>query len=251
MAASGAAVRIRRLRQRFGINAPRLAIRAHVAWYWRALLAVAIISLSLASAAWIYDVGRKLAGYPVTESGEELRSLRSYVMELDAELTKLRGLVGTGESRLQMERATQRNLMSQVQALESENAALREDLAFYEGLLPGTPQTTTEDGVRIDRLRIEPAGAEGDYRYCLSVVVDGDQRRGGGFKGALSLRAMVVQNGKKATVDIPAQAKGNLEIKRFHRVEGAFSIPASARLLGVEASLMQDGKVRATQSTML
>ena len=250
MAASGAAVRIRRLRQRFGINAPRLAIRAHVAWYWRALLAVAVISLSLASAAWLYDAGRGLAGYPAAESGEELRSLRNYVMELDTELTKLRGLVGTGESRLQMERATLRKLMSQVQALENENAALREDVAFYEGLLPGTPQAT-EGSVRIDRLRIEPAEAAGDYRYRLSVVVGGDQRRDGGFKGALVLRAMVMQNGKKATIDVPAQTKGNLEIKRFHRVEGTFAGPAGARLLGVEASLLQDGKVRATQSAML
>ncbi len=250
MAAPRAAVRIRRLRQRFGITAPRLAIRAHVAWYWRALLAVAVISLSLASAAWIYDAGRKMAGYRPVEPSEELQSLRNYVMELDTELTKLRGLVGSGESRLQMERAAMSQLTSQLRLLEGENATLREDLAFYEGLLPGASQAT-EDGVRIDRLRIEQAGAEGDYRYRLLVVVGGDQRRGGGFKGALALRAMVVQNGKKAAIDIPSHAKGDVEVKRFHRVEGVFSIPVGARLLSVEASLVQDGKVRATQSAML
>ena len=251
MAASGASVRIRRLRQRFGITAPRLAIRAHVAWYWRALLAVAVISLSLATAVWIYDVGRKMAGYHASEPSEELQSLRNYVMELDSELTKLRGLVGTGESSLQMERATLRKLASQVRVLEGENAALREDLAFYEGLLPGAQQVSDE-GVRIDRLRIEPAEAEGDYRYRLLVVVGGDQRRGGGFKGSLALRAVVVQNGSKATIDLPAKAAaGGLEVKRFHRVEGSFAIPAGARLLSLEVSLLQDGKVRATQSVML
>lgn len=250
MAASGASVRIRRLRQRFGINAPRLAIRAHVAWYWRALLAVGVISLSLASAAWIYDAGRKMAGFRSPESGEELQSLRDYVMELDSELTKLRGLVGTGESSLQMERATLRKLASQVRVLEGENAALREDLAFYEGLLPGAQQVSDE-GVRIDRLRIEPAEAEGDYRYRLLVVVGGDPRRGG-FKGSLALRAVLLQNGGKATIDIPAKAPaGGLEVKRLHRVEGVFAIPAAARLLSVEASLLQDGQVRATQSAML
>lgn len=250
MAASGAALRIRRLRQRFGINAPRLAIRAHVAWYWRALLAVAVISLSLASAAWIYDAGRQMAGYRGAEPSQELQSLRNYVMELDAELTKLRGLVGTGESSLQMERATMRKLMSQIRVLEGENAALREDLAFYEGLLPGAPQAT-DDGIRIDRLRIEPAGTDGDYRYRLLVVVGGDQRRGG-FKGSLALRAVVMQGSGKATIDIPSKvAAGGLEIKRFHRIEGVFAIPAGARLLSVEASLLQDGQVRATQSAML
>lgn len=52
-------------------------------------------------------------------------------MELDAELTKLRGLAGTGESNLRMERATQQQLSRQVEALESENAALREDFGIF------------------------------------------------------------------------------------------------------------------------
>ncbi len=253
MAASGAAVRIRRLRQRFGINAPRLAIRAHVAWYWRALLAVAVISLSLASAAWIYDAGRKMAGYPAGEPTQELQSLRNYVMELDAELTKLRGLVGSGESNLQMERATMRQLLSQIKVLENENVSLREDLAFFEGILPGAGLGAGE-GVRIDRLRIEPDGGDGDYRYRLLVVAGGD-RRGGGFKGSLRLQAVVMQNGNKVTVDLSSkeseQGSRLLEVKHVHRVEGVFSVPAGARLLSVEASLLQEGQVRARQSATL
>lgn len=57
MATSSAAVKLKRLRQRFGISAPRVAIRTHVAWYWRALATVVVLSLSLALAAWIYDAG--------------------------------------------------------------------------------------------------------------------------------------------------------------------------------------------------
>ena len=41
MATSGASVKFKRLRQRFGISAPKLAIRTHVAWYWRALAIIA------------------------------------------------------------------------------------------------------------------------------------------------------------------------------------------------------------------
>ena len=51
----------KRLRQRFGISAPKVAVRTHVSWYWRLLLVVAVLSLSLAAAAWVYDVGRRFA----------------------------------------------------------------------------------------------------------------------------------------------------------------------------------------------
>lgn len=250
MATSGTSIKLRRLRQRFGINAPRLAIRTHVPWYWRALTVIAIVSVSLASAAWIYDAGRKIAGYHVNESVGEIQSLRNYVMELDAELTKLRSLAGTGESSLQIERATRMQLANQVKALESENAALREDLAFFEGLMPGG-DSAEEAAVRIDRLRIEPLGNGSEYRYRLLVINNGG-RQVKEFRGNLQLQVKVRHEGKDAMITVPPQREGDsgvfrLEIKHFHRLEGVFSVPAGANVLSVEARLMQDGVVRAKQ----
>ena len=49
MATSRVAVKLKRLRQRFGISAPRVAVRTQVAWYWRALKMIAILSVSLES----------------------------------------------------------------------------------------------------------------------------------------------------------------------------------------------------------
>ena len=89
MASSGAAVKLKRLRQRFGISAPKLAIKTHVAWYWRVLIVITILSVSLAAAAWIYDEGMRIAGFHSDKSLREIQSLRDQVMELDAELTKL------------------------------------------------------------------------------------------------------------------------------------------------------------------
>jgi hypothetical protein len=61
MSTSGVSVKLKRLRQRFGISAPKLAIKTHVAWYWRALALMAILSLSFAISMWIYDAGRRIA----------------------------------------------------------------------------------------------------------------------------------------------------------------------------------------------
>lgn len=253
MASQGASVKLRRLRQRFGIYAPRLSIRTHVPWYWRMLSIIAIASVSLVLAAWIYDAGRQIAGYHINESTDEIRSLRNHVMELDAELTKLRSVAGTGESSLQMERAALRKLVGQVKALEAENAALREDLAFFEGLMPGG-DVSDEAPVRIDRLRIEAAAGDGQFRYRLLAVNNGG-RQTKEFKGNLQFLVKVRLGGKDAMITIPSSSgeahEFRIEIKHFHRVEGVFSVPQGASVESVEARLIQDGVVRAKQSVVL
>jgi hypothetical protein len=254
MATSSTSVRLKRLRQRFGISAPKLAIRTHVAWYWRGLALIAILSLSLALGAWIYDAGRRIAGFHSDESIREIQALRNYVMELDSELTKLRSLAGSGESSLQMERATQRQLSSQVKSLEMENAALKQDLAFFEGLMPAS-EVGDDAAAKIDHLRIDPEGAAGEYRYRMLVVNNGG-RQSREFKGSLQLLVKVQQGGKDAIITLPSETEPNpqrfrFEIKHFHRLEGVFSVPAGAVIKGVEARLVQDGVVRAKQSVAL
>lgn len=250
MATSGAAVKLKRLRQRFGISAPKLAIRAHVAWYWRLLRVITILAVSLAAAAWIYDEGMRIAGFHSDRSSHEIQSLRDHVMELDAELTKLRSLAGTGESSLQIERATQRQLSWQVKILEAENAALKEDLAFFEGLMPAS-DSVGEMAVRIDHLRIEPDGSADDYRYRM-LVVNNAGRQAKELRGTLQLLVKVRLGDKDAILTFPSDTEQNpqrfrFEIKHFHRLEGVFSVPKGAIVNNVEARLLQDGMVRARQ----
>ncbi len=254
MATPRASLKFKRLRQRFGINAPKLAIRTHVAWYWRTLAIIIVLSISLALAAWIYDAGRQIAGFQSNESVREIQSLRNNVMELDAELTKLRSLAGSGESSLQIERSTQKQLSRQVKSLELENAALKQDLAFFEGLMPSS-ELGEEAGVKIDHLRIEPEGNPNAYRYRMLVINNGG-RQAKEMKGALQLLIKVQRGGKDAIITLPSETEPNpqrfrFEIKHFHRLEGVFSVPAGTVVKGVEARLLQDGSVRARQFVTL
>ena len=52
-----------KLRQRFGITAPRLAVRAQVPWYARWLGIALLVGLSAALAFWVFDAGLRFAGY--------------------------------------------------------------------------------------------------------------------------------------------------------------------------------------------
>ena len=253
MATPGASVRLKRLRQRFGISAPRLAIKTHVAWYWRALAGIVVLSVSLALAIWIYDAGRRISGFRSDESTREIQSLSNHVMELDTELTKLRSLAGSGESSLQIERVTQQQLVRQVKALEIENAALKEDLAFFEGLMPAS-EAGEDTGVKIDNLRIAQNGAPGEYRYRMLVLNGGRQAKE--LKGSLQLLVKMRLGDKDAMITLPSGTEPVLQrfrfdIKHFHRLDGVFSVPTEAVIIGVEARLLQEGAVRAKQSVIL
>ncbi len=256
MATPRAAVRLRRLRQRFGIGAPRVAIRTHVAWYWRGLAWIVLLAISLALAAWIYDAGRKFAGYDSNESTREIQSLRNYVMELDAELTKLRGQAGSGESRLQIEQAALRRLSDQVRELGLENAALKQDLAFFEELIPSA-ELGDAFGLKINHLRVEPGGRAGEYRYrMLAIYNSGRQSPVKIAQGSLRLVVKMQQNGRDVMITIPAGKEQDterfrFEVKYFHRLDGLFSVPRDAVVKSVEAQLLQDGVVRAKQSVTL
>ena len=250
-----ASVKFKRLRQRFGINAPRVTVKTHVPWYWRALFIIVVASVSMASAAWLYDMGKYyIAQMEPYRADDEIQSIKDQVVERDDELMKLRSLVSTGESSLQMEKEVQRQLTNQLKTLEAENAALREDLAFFEGLMPGS-ETAGENGIKIDRLKVEPTGIPGEYRYRLLVINNGG-RQAKELSGGLQLLLKMQQDGKDVTITIPSfdekdASRFRFEIKHFRRMEGIFSVSRDASVLSVEARLLLDGKVRATQTQSL
>ena len=250
MATAGPSVRFRRLRRRFGIGAPKLAIRTHIAWYWKALVLVAVLSTSLSLAMWIYDSKRQAYAAVNEDQVKEIQTLRDHVKALDTELTKMRALAGSGENSLQIERATQRQLVQQVRSLEAENAALKEDLAFFEGLTG-----EVQEGVRVERFRVEPAVVAGVYRYRL-LVVNNSGRSLKSSKIDLQFVVKMRQNGQDAVVVFPSEPEPEtqqqaMDVKNFHRIEGEFVVPSDAEVLSVEVKLLQDGSVRAKQSVVL
>ena len=69
----------RALRHRWVIAAPKLAVIPHVAWYWRALAVIAVLTVSLVLAMWMYDAGRRIGGFDATTAEGELATLRNRV----------------------------------------------------------------------------------------------------------------------------------------------------------------------------
>ncbi len=243
------AIALRRLRSRFGISAPKVAVRTHIPWYWRALAAIAVLSISFALAGWIYDAGRKIAGFDRRETAQEIASLREQIGELQKEATRLRAQVNAGESNLQIERTAQQQLVRQVKALELENSRLKEDLAFFENLASAEGK---EAGFTINRLQVEQDGNPGHYRYRLLVAAQGG-KKDREFKGSVQLLISLQREGKSAIMILPqpGDPRFNLSFKHFQRLDGTFEVPAGARVISVEARLIQGGITAASQTVSL
>lgn len=242
---------LRSLRRRFGIAAPRMTVRTHVAWYWRALGVVAALSVSLALAMWMYDAGRRFAGFDVVETQGELETLRARNAALDAEATRLRSVANASESTLKIERTAQAKLAQQVKALESENARLKEDIAFFETV---SARDRTEDRVSVYRFKVENDVMPGEYRYRLLVMQGGKDRE---FQGRLQLVVDMQRDGKDVIVTIPDEKSEvrdyRISFKRFFRAEGSFRVDPSAKVRSVQVRVLEQGvsQPRATQSFSL
>src|SRR5262245_26219769 len=90
---------LKHFRQRFGISAAKMTVQTHVAWYWRWLGNLLFLSLALALAAWMYDAGRRFAGFDRSELQNEFTRLRESMSKLEGEAARLRAIANASESR--------------------------------------------------------------------------------------------------------------------------------------------------------
>lgn len=244
---------LKRFRRRFGISAPKMTVQTHVAWYWRWLGMLVFLSLVLAMAAWMYDTGRRFAGFDRGELQNEFARLRESMAQLEGEAARLRSISNASESRLKIEQSAQAQLATQVKALEDENNRLKEELGFFENLVPSERRG---DKVSIHRFKVERDVLPGEYRYRLLVLQGGRLDRE--FHGSLQLVVEMQQEGRDVTIVIPDGAEsGNvafkLNFKYFRRVEGAFRVPPRAKVRTIQARILENGsnEARASQNVNL
>lgn len=253
-ASSRLALTLRRLHSRFGIAAPRVAVRTHVPWYWRAAGLGAALAIALALGGWIYDAGRRFAGFDRDASENEIATLRETVSRLEAETARLSVVANAGESNLQIEKTTRDQMARQVQMLEEENVRLKESLAVFENLASGG---TKSEVINLSRLRVEPDSAAGRYRYRVLASRQG-VRTNQDFRGELQVYVTVLQPpaGEGAMMifpkpEDPDPSRFAVAFRNFRSLEGNFDVPAEARIKRVEVRLVQDGIVKASQSISL
>ncbi|MBC8119182.1 MAG: hypothetical protein H7X75_06390 [Burkholderiaceae bacterium] len=171
------------------------------------------------------------------------------------------------ENQLQIDRATQQQVQAQLKALENENARLKEDLSFFESLLP-TPANSKGVVIRSFRLQALNDGPETGrepvrttsggpnqepqaLRYRLLVQQSGRPERD--FVGLVSLTVSLQQGGRPWILQlpdatIPDAGPAPLSFRHYQRVEGVFELPEGAVVRSVQVKIQANGEVRAQQT---
>ncbi len=246
---------LRRLRRHFGISAPRMAVRAHLSWRWRAVVGAMLVATVGAMWWWGFDFGQILGGLSRRETAEKLLALETDSARLRTEVAQLRDKSSRLETELAMRDGAQATLSKQAADLQNENTQIKEELVFLQRLVA---DSNKQVGLSIQRLAVERV-RDDLFRYSMLVVRGGKQDAD--FQGSLALQVGVQSPPAggglpRPTVlslpddqpDLAAPLK--LRFKYYQRVEGTFRVPAGAQVRSLSARAFEDGhgNPRATRS---
>ena len=242
-------MRFRLLRRRLTISAPRMSVRSAMPWPLRWALWAIVLGFCAAIGLWAFEFGKDIAGLD-KGSKEELLRLRTEVAALKSDLEKVgqekdkaQSIANTADTILTTEKAAQERLAQQVKQLEADNRSLRDDLGFFEKLIPASGA----DGVAIRGLQAEPIGAS-TLRWQVLVIQP--SKNAAEFNGRLELVFNGVLNGKPWTSALPAGAQA-FKMGQYGRLEGTFEVPPLVVVKGLVAKVMDGNVMRATQTIKL
>lgn len=235
-------MRFRLLRRRLTISAPRMAVRSALPWPFRWMVMAIVLGFSAAVALWAFEFGKGIAGLD-TSGKEELVQLRADVQRLREERDKAQSVANTSGSQLTIERAAQARLAMQIRTLETENRALRDDLGFFEKLIPASGG----EGVAIRALQAEVIA---DTQMKWQVLVIQPLKNAPEFNGKLELSLTGLLAGKPWSMALPAGPQP-LRFRQYQRMEGVVDLPPQVVVKNVSAKVVEGTVTRAVQSVKL
>ena len=235
-------LKLRLFRRRLTISSPRMSVRSALPWPLRWIGLAIMFGFSAAIALWTFEVGKDIAGLDKT-SREELSQLRQEVASLREERDKTQSITNTSGGILIAEKAIQDKLASQIKQLESDNRSLRDDLGFFQKLLPAS----TNESASIRSLQAEVVS---ETQLKWQVLVIQPVKDAATFNGKLELTVSGTQAGKPWVMNLPGGAQ-MLQFRQFRRIEGRLDLPALTVVKTVTAKVIEGTTVRSVQTFKL
>ena len=219
-----------------------MAVRSAMPWPIRWMVGAVMLGFSAAIGLWAFEFGKGIAGLD-SNAEDELKLLRGEVMQLRQDREKAQTFANTSGSLLTAEKAAKEKMAAQLQQMESINLQLRDDLGFFEKLLPsgGT------DGVAIRGLQAELLSAS---QLRWQVLVIQPVKNAPDFNGKLDVTINGLLAGKPWTATLPGGAQV-LQFKQYRRIEGVLDLPPQTVVKTVTAKVVEGTATRSAQSFKL
>ena len=224
-----------------------MAVRSAMPWPLRWAVAAIMLGFCGAIALWAFEFGRDIAG--LEDGGQaQIQQLRAQIVALKVEMDTAReqrdqaqSIANTAGTLVAAEKASSEQVNSQVKQLEAENRRLRDDLGFFEKLIPAD----STDPVAIRGLQAESFD-NGKIRWQVLVIQS--KKNAPELVGRLEIQLTGMSNGKPwsgAATTMP------IKILQYGRLEGTLEIPAQVSVKGLTAKVIDGQAVRASQSIKL
>lgn len=210
-------------------------------WYTRWVVVGGVCAAILGASWATYHFGREFAGFRKSETEQEMKRLIDTAEKQAAEIADVRQKLAASESQRKIDAVTYGDLSKQVKGLSAENASLKDDLAFFQSLLPAAAR---DDAIALGRLKVDADTVPGEFKYRLLVVQGG--QRPSDFQGHVQIIVSAQQGAEKIVLSLPPVADGKskefqLNFKSFQRVEGVFKIAPGAVVKSVQVRVYQNG----------
>jgi hypothetical protein len=242
-------MRFRLLRRRLTISAPRMAIRSALPWPLRWVVVALVLGFCAAIALWAFEFGKDIAGIDdgriedLARLKVEVRNLSQQLDAMKEERDKALSAANTSTTLMTTEKAAQERLSALNKQLEVENRGLRDDLGFFEKLIP----TVGTEALAIRGLQAE---VQDGRQVKWQVLVIQPLKNAPEFNGRLELSFTGLQAGKPWVSTLPEGPQA-IKLRQYARAEGVFELPPQTVLKGVSVKVMEGAVTKAVQSIKL
>ena len=217
-----------------------MAVRSALPWPLRWLLGALVLGFSAALALWAFEQGKLIAGVDAG-SRDEVVALSKENQRMRDSLEKAQSLVNTSQSQIIAEQTAQKELVEQMRRLEADNQALRDDLGFFERLIPAG------SGVASATIRSVQAEMLTPTQVRWQVLVIQASKNPSPFKGSIELVAAGTLGGKPFSMT-PQGSPRALSLLQYVRSTGVFDTPSGVVLKTLTVKLVQNGAVKSVQT---
>ncbi len=224
-------------------KAVRMVVTPHGAWRRPGTWLLALLLLALLAAGMFY-LGERSVGFDRLALGGELGQVQARLAALQQERNSLRDKVAALERTGRVDGEAYAGVRDQLRNLQGENLELREEIAFYRGIVaPGEAGT----GLGIQSLDFHSAGAPRVYHYKL-VLTQVLSRRDA-VHGRISVSVNGLLGGKPVSLGLeqisPKHEKSlAFAFKYFQKFEGDVAFPQGFKPQGVQVVVDPAGRGR-------
>jgi len=223
-----------------------MSVRSALPWPVRWAIAALVFGFCAAIGLWAFEFGRDIAGLE-NGSQTELLQLREKVKTLQSDMEAAReqrdqaqSIANTAGALVAAEKASSERLATQLKQLDDDNRRLRDDLGFFEKLIPAS----SSEAVTIRGMQAEALDG-GKIRWQVLVIQS--KKNAPELVGRVEISFSGVLAGKPWSSAPPAISVP-LKVSQYGRLEGVFDVPAQVGIKAMTAKVMDGAALRASQT---